>query len=1367
MQFFFKIIPFFILLLLANNNYSQEPANFKKLEKDFHGGSKIEEDNLGYLWITTNKGIYKFNGYEYLFNPYDSIFTNFKKTDQEFLIKKDHKKSMWLSSLNGELMKIDSLNNKKCFSVNLAHDKRKIQITSITPNNNQVWFGSEEGSLFRYNYNTNKIDSITSLPLNKNTAFKITNIEIINDNNFWVSTNNRKIYKYTVDINKLEALELPSNFKGSYLRIALDRKKDLWISSDKGSLYKYISAEKKYREFFLTSKSNFNKSKSIKNVNMIISLFYDANGFVWVGTDGDGLYKINVETNKLTLYKNNINNRFSLSNNSITNISQDRNGNLYFLDKIGIINVLPKSNSNIIYYNGLENNTPTSILSVFKSSNNSIWLGTDGEGLNRVLPNTQKIHYSNKEQGKRFFTARYIQSIEENPKEQLWFATYLNGLWVFKDGNFSKINTPDESGKNNEEIRFLFKDSKNRIWSTSANSFNVFSEKNKLLATFDYNAHGLKGMYSHGIAEDKNGNIFVVVNGGGLFQFNEVEVFKDSYFKHISFDKKIQENLKKINFRYLTLGTDNSLWLVLHPNGLLNYNIKKNAFKSFENVENLKDLIIVSVVPEGEDFLWLGTTTGIHKYNFKKDIIESFYQSDGLHGDSFNKRSVFKDSNGVLYFGGDHGVNAFLPEKMNKKSSEAKLYINYIEVLNKPATEIISNQLKNGYEHLKNLKLTSNQSSFSFQFSAIENLMNSNYNYAYKLEGFDNDWILSKKDRIATYTNIPSGNYIFKVKAGSGKGIWDTETKEIAIRIKPHWWKSTLAYIIYTLFFLFLIYSAFLWFKLKKKLIEETLHNNQEKEIYAVKMNFFAKMSHEIQTPLTLILGPIADMLQRAESSGNTLLKQRLQIIANNANRLSRIATELMTVRNRELGMLKVYASENDLIAHLKKISLSFSEQARFKKIDFIQDYPNKKLFVWYDLDKIEHVLYNLLSNAFKFTPPEGTVKILVEENQKKKTIKISISDSGPGIPEKDLKDIFKLFYQSDLGKSRRGTGIGLALTKELIHIHHGKIKVKSSSKEGTKFSISLSTKENVFTSEEKINLDKTNVLSESYHTDFNLLNKNLIKKKTKESDKKFTLLIVEDNVEMQIFLKDILTEMYNLFIAENGKQGIELAEKKKPDLIISDIMMPVMDGVEMCNILKKKKSTAHIPIIFLTAKNSTSIKIEGLESGAIEFLRKPFNFYELTLKIYNILESQEKLISKYKLDTISSQEKVNIPSKDVQFLESLVKELDKNIENPNFKLDELAGTLNMSYSVIYRNCIDITGKTLVEFLRSRRLKKAALLIVERGYNISEAAYMVGYKDSRYFTKCFKEEFGKTPKAFKTESQNTNLQDFLKKYKLS
>lgn len=364
----------------------------------------------------------------------------------------------------------------------------------------------------------------------------------------------------------------------------------------------------------------------------------------------------------------------------------------------------------------------------------------------------------------------------------------------------------------------------------------------------------------------------------------------------------------------------------------------------------------------------------------------------------------------MLFFGGEDGANSFDPKQMKRENSAAKLYINAIEVLNKPADLIIGDQLKSSIEEISHLELTSDQSSFSFQFSAIDNVLNSNFHYAYRLKGFDKDWITAKKERIATYTNIPYGHYTFEVKAGSKKSEWEIEPKTIDIHIKAPIWLSFYAYVVYAVVFILLILGFITWFNLKNKLAKEAWQNNQEKELYALKMNFFAKMSHEIQTPLTLILGPIGDMLERAGQTGNQLLNQRLTMIKNNAQRLSRIATELMTVRNKELGKLRILASYNNLTKHLKNIALSFSEQARFKNIDFILEFPDNDIHIWYDSEKIEHVVYNLLSNAFKFTPTEGSVVLKILHQPEEKSIEIKITDSGAGIPADELEDIFKLF---------------------------------------------------------------------------------------------------------------------------------------------------------------------------------------------------------------------------------------------------------------------------------------------------------------------------------------------------------------------
>ncbi|MDO5980225.1 two-component regulator propeller domain-containing protein [Flavivirga spongiicola] len=1366
MNYYSKIIiSFRFMLFVSMLSFGQEKSNFIKLNRGFTATSNVVEDKFGFIRISSSDGIYKYDGYDFSLTTYKTLFgTNFKR-DRDYLMTRGNHDNIWISTFNGELTKLGANGVKVSYKEKLTHNKEPLQITAIKPDNDNVWFGAVNGTLFKHRSNTTKIDSIVSLPKINGLNQTVKSIAITNPDDIWVSTFIGKIYKYSLSTKVLQRLDTHLNNVTQNVRITNDEHGKLWIATELQGLYSYDTknggAIKQY--------DNLDSSSVDSKHHMFISIFCDSSGIIWAGTDGDGLYSIDPRTDKINVFKQEETNKFSISNNTVTHISEDAKGNIWIVAKKGKINILPKSNNKISYYSGLESNAPESVLSILKSSDGSLWFGTDGKGLNRVFPNNTKVQYDLNKRGKYFFEGRYIQSLLEDAKGNIWIGTYQKGLWVFNPDSslFTKINTVNSSGNYSSDVRSLFKDSKNRIWVTSGAAINVFSDQRELLAIFDYDANGLFGNMSMSICEDENGAIWLGINPGSLFKFNEdLNAISKSYFTKHNYYVKQPGDSRNYNIHSLVPDYKGFLWISCASGMLIKYNLINNTFESFADRDHFDGIVISSVLIENPNNLWFSSINGIHHYNLKFDVFKSYYQMDGFQSNNFVRRSSFKDSDGTLYFGNENGVNSFLPTEIDKEDTTAKLYINNIEILNKPASLIVADQVKKDVEYVRDLKLDSDQSSFSFQFSAVDNILNTNYHYAYKLHGFDTEWIVPKKERIASYTNIPYGNYTFEVKAGSRKGAWNIDPIAIDLYIKPPWWYSTPAYIAYLIGSLLLIYGIVLWIRLKNKLVKETWHNNKEKELYALKMNFFAKMSHEIQTPLTLILGPIRDMLERAGTNGNQLLKQRLIMINNNANRLSRIAMELMTVRNKELGKLRLFASKNNLIDDLKRIAVSFSEQARFKNIDFIQKYPEAPINIWYDKDKIEHVIYNLLSNAFKFTPKEGKVSLKVTLNREDQFVKISVVDSGPGIPKEELENIFKLFYQTDLGKHNKGIGIGLALTKELISLHHGEINVDSSPEAGTCFSVKLSTQETIFSEDEKIYIENSNHISNTLEKDFNLLEKNLNLKTVENPEKQYTLLIVEDNIEMQIFLKDVLDNTYNLLIANNGKEGIAMAENNIPDLIISDIMMPLIDGLEMCKILQKKKVTSHIPIILLTAKNTTTTKIKGLKYGAIEYIKKPFNFYELLLKIHNILSSKEKALSKYKTDLISSPEDISTPSKDDTFMVRLVEELNEQIENPDFKLEELSKSLNMSYSVIYRKCQDITGKTLIEFVRSLKLKKAALLIIQHGYNISEAAYMVGYKDSKYFTKCFKEEFGIPPAAIKRETKKTNVEDVIKKYKI-
>ncbi|MCG2462278.1 response regulator [Flavobacteriaceae bacterium F89] len=1327
--------------------------------------SQVAQDSLGYIWISSVDGLYKYDGYDFRFTAYTDIFGTDFNNSRKILFSNDKKGNLWLATYNGELAQLTLGGDHIFFKDTFSQSGHGFRVTSIKPNQEQVWFGSNTGTLYRYNYLTSSIDSIMTMPRLESHPQQITDIAFTGSKHIWLSTQNGLIYDYSLEENKLTELEVPLNnpIKG-IVEIVSDERGHLWISTEFNGLFSYNLKDGSYKQYDQSLTSGKNSKHA-----QFICLFYDNTGKIWAGTDGYGLYRIDLETDSTIIYRQKGDNKFSISNNTIMFVGKDAHENLWAVTKNGHINILPADSNKIKYYSGSENGSPTPVLSILKTSEGSLWIGTDGNGINRIFPDKKSIQYNDSKTGANFFEGRFVQKLVEDSKGNIWIGTYQNGLFLFAPGkeSFKRLPIRNASGQSSSDVRYLYRDSKNRIWATSSIGIHIFSENQEELATFEYGSHGLAAGVCQSLTETSDGEIWVGQDSGGLFRFLEDSTdFQKSTFKPYKYYEHQDEDLNNYDISSLLEDKKGNLWVLCMGGFLIRFSTQTHTFESYLYKDLIKDINISSILVDDSNNLWLSSDNGLHEYNSSTGSLKSYYRIDGLQGDYFKRRSAFKSRNGTFYFGGENGVSAFVPKTMKKTESTAKLYINDIEVLNKPASTIIPDQLTSGAENVKSLKLQSGQSSFSFRFSAIENVLNANYNYAYRLLGFSNEWVMTKTDRRASYTNIPHGDYTFEVKAGTKKGEWDIGVKQIHIIIKPYWWQSNLAFAIYTLFLSLLVLGIILWIRLRNRLHREEWQYGQEKELYALKMNFFAKMSHEIHTPLTLILAPIDDMLKRAVSHKNHLLKQRLNLIKNNAERLRRISNELMTVRNRELGKLRIYASRHDIVGDLKKIASSFVEQARFKEINFIQEYTSNEIHLWYDREKMEHVFYNLLSNAFKFTARNGEIVLKVNEFNDLGLVAITISDTGLGISQDELDSVFELFYQSETGKQAKGLGIGLALSKEMIDLHHGNIIVSSKLGIGTKFTVELSMRDDVFTDDEKMDVTEFGLLPSTPGGNFFHHENDLVEKNTISIEREHVVLVVEDNVDMQIFLKDLLHGKFEVLIAENGKEGIASAKKNNPAVIISDVMMPIMDGVEMSRTLQKSKQTSHIPIILLTAKKATNSKLVGLQSGAIAYIQKPFDPQELLLQVHNIISRSEKIIFKTKTELFSVPKSNIVKSKDHIFMENLVNELNGRVEDSQFKLEDLANTLNMSYSVIYRKCQELTGKTLVEFFRSLKVKRAALFILENGYSISEAAFMVGYKDSRYFTKCFKEEFGKPPTALKREIKEIGLENLIKKYKI-
>ncbi len=1341
-----------IIYSICLSIYGQSDINFKSLVPTVNNESifvtKTVQDSLGVIWMSSTNGIIKYNGYSYTFVKKDKIFESISQNENINTIYTDSKKNIWIRTNFGQLCKYNLL--KGDFE-NISHLVGE-SVAAFRSKSENIFIATKNGNIYTYSDNT--IDSITSIPDINTINNKVEQLEINSaKKEIYVSTSKGKLFVYSLQTKKLRELIGPYTDYPGALILQLDNNDKLWIGTEVYGLLVYDLNKNKFIQntFFKGDTHNIHNE-------LFISVFLDSNQNLWGGTDGDGLYVVNTLTGTIDVHKKDNSNKYSIGSNTIMHINEDNHKNIWVVNNYGSVNVIPKPNKDINYHKGSSNNIPTRILSVFKNEDGSLWLGTDGSGLTVVDADSKTTQYFY--DGVNNF---YVQSITQDEEGNMWFGTYKSGLFFYnqKLKTFEKIPVVNNLNQLATDVRTVYKDFKGRIWVGSNVGLNIYSKSKRVIASFSNNQNGLNGLIVESIIEDLNNTIWIGQYGGGLFKFIE----NNDNINYSSFSN-ISDGFNELVPRAysLSIGKPNELWLINGGNKLLSFDTKNNTFNDYNDIIAIKEKTFNAVVAEDGSSIWASSSNGILHFDVKKRLTNVYYETDGLQSNFFMSRSVFKDKHGVLYFGSTMGVNYFDPKKLSKQKCNAQLFINEIEILNRPAKDLLFDQITSDITNLEKIRLKDNQSSFSVKFSAIDNILSTNYNYSYKLDGFDKNWKTTYTEGIASYTNIPPGDYLLKIKAYETNETPKIYTKNLAIVIEPPFWNTAYAYFVYIFLFGLLFYGCYKWYYLRKKLLINRISRRKEKELHRAKMKFFTKMSHEIQTPITLILGPINDMLKRAEVNGNMLLKERLSIISDNAKRLSRIARELTLVRNREHNKLRLFVTQNNLYQDIQTISLSFKEFARSKKIDFSVNCPKNLLDIWYDKEKLEHILYNLLSNAFKYTPIEGNVQLLIVPIKNKSFIKISVSDSGAGIDKSELDQIFELFYRSDTNKMAKGSGIGLALTKELVQLHKGKIKVNSTHGEGTVFTIKIPVKEEFYSDDERITTVSKLGQQKLSSPDNLLVNQAVDVNGNNSSDlSKKTILIVEDNFDLQDFLKQLLDKYYNILLAENGEEGFYHAKNNLPDLILSDIMMPVMDGIEMCRELQKENLTKHIPVVLLTAKNSTKAKIEGLKTGAIEYINKPFDTNELLLKINNILSSKELLLSKYRKEFIN-QPKIKVEkSQDETFLENLVSIVNERLSDSNFKVDELAEKLNMSHSSLYRKCLSLTGLNLADLIKQHRLKKAAILIVKYGYTISETAYKVGFNDPKYFSKSFKNKYGVTPKQFKKSASNAeSIEDYLK-----
>lgn len=1412
-----KIIKFILIMLIIQNQWiNGATILFDKITtQDGLSNDMVLcmlQDKMGFLWFGTRNGLNKYDGHD--FTVYKNIPSDSSSLldNSVFAIYEDEQHRLWIATDKGVNLFNRKTENFKRFKVKFPSYNDSPNSLSggiVSDQHGNIWYGNQINGLFRLNISTGLFKKY-KLDYNK-----VSSIHKDNSNNLWVGTFDGRVNKYQPVKDKFKTYLTTENdhvdIRENFVWIITENYSgELMVATSIG-VFKY---DNKSDAFFSYNKSNL--SGSFRN-NEIRFFFEEVPGIQWIGTYGKGLIRFDKTKNQYRNFQVQPNNPNGINNNDVNVIYKDRSGVLWIGTQQGINKVDPAKNL-FTHYQHDPNKSNSLILNFVtafcEDENGRIWIGTYGGGIDLFNRNTGTFeHYQHKKGQPSSLASNAVRAIEKDAFGRLWIGT-MEGLDVYEHetNSFHHISHGDSnkfsiSGK---DIMAVISND-NNIWvGTYGDGLNkiVLDDHGdiKHIEHFKASLNGISHNYIRDIYIDINGIVWIGTLGGGLNKYDPVTGSFTRYTHDPEDPKSIGHNL----INSIQEDKDGNLWIGTWG-GLMFFDRSLQEFSRYTIEDGLADDMISEIQIDKKGNVWVSTFNGltrIHTSSNEEKKIINYSVDNGLQGNKFNVNASLKTSSDELLFGGTTGFNIFHPSQIpvNKyippvHVTELYIFNERIEIGKKYDNRVI---LEKSVSSSKSITLKHKYKVVSFNFAALSYSMIEQNQFAHRLEGVDKSWSYHMGPSAeATYSNLQPGEYILNVRASNNNGIWNEQGTQLIIEVLPPPWKTWWAYSIYAFFIAFILYLARNYSiskaTLQNKIKFEQLEREKSEEINQLKFKFFTNISHEFRTPLTLILGPLEKLLQSNQADQES--KRQLFLMHRNSKRLLHLINQLMDFRKMETGNLKLRAKESDIIRFIHEIKNAFNDFADSHNISFFFNTNVKSLALYYDEDKIEKILYNLLSNAFKFTPNDGKIEVVIyaskyaeqpnnsENHFGKKVVKqiqdavnisskvnenysgilIYVRDTGIGISKDRLNKIFDRFYQiHDLSKLKdslrfSGTGIGLALTKELVELHQGEISVRSREGEGTEFKIWLPAgKEHL--KEEEIVSDDTQLAYDQYSSLKYLPElTSIIDQEEEEMEYEILLenkhsqsvLIIDDNEEIVSFIKDCLKDNYIIYTASNGTEGLTMANKIVPDIVISDVMMPNMDGTELVKHLKTDMITSHIPVILLTAYHSIENNIKGFDVGADDYIPKPFNENLLKSRIENLILLRKTLLEKYSENTFLEPKKLNISSLDERFLKKAMEIVEKQMSDIEFGVDRLSKELALSRAQLFRKMKSLTGKTPTEFIRNFRLKRAADLL-KLGYNVSEVTYEVGISSRSYFNKCFQEEFGNSPTEYIAKNK-TNL----------
>lgn len=1379
---------FFIFLIASVVSFEQLPQSIHFNHLTTENGlssnyvSDIYQDKTGFLWFATDDGLNRFDGYDfkvYRNNPSDE---NSISDNNVSVFSEDSNGNMWIGTNNGFVNRYDPVSDK------FTKWEIKSNITKENPinvihfdKNNNVWIGTYRSGLYRLNPNIGKIDQWV---MNANDPASLSNnyiSSIVEDEfgNYWIGTfyglnklnlqkSETKFERYFFD--KGNENSLSDNLIWAITQSAFD-KNIFYIGTANGI------TELNAAQIFFNKIEVYNPVKLQFGSSAGVVLEENINGeqILWASTYA-GLIRLNLTQNKLARYLPEKSNPGSIASYQVIKIFKDRSGVFWVATNKGLSFFSQKNNKINNSFLAHQFDFSSSWLNtlnataILKTKSNDLFVGTDNglfcsslAGKNEDLKKHPKISKEN------------IWSLAEDETENVWIGTYGSGLMMLNTKNNSVItkealkNYVRSSSRN--YIKSLLADDKNNLWiGMWGGGLAKLNLTNNKLEHFLHQSGNINSI-SHDdvwiIFQDSKGRIWIGTNGGGLNLYDDLS---DDKFYCVIADRKNKNGLNSNNIysicesRYNENKNETVLWIGtndgLNRAVIENSSFKKNdplfrEVKHYTTENGLSNNSIKSIVEDDNGNLWLGTSSGISFYDLSENVFKNFTHADGVIGNDFNYSAAVKYNDKMIFLGSTSGLNYFNPADIKQSSFVPPLVITDFQIFNKSVEIDDASPLKCSLFNTDEIILSYKQNVFSFQFAALDYNNPNSISYAYMMEGFDKEWIESGTRRFITYTNLNPGTYTFKVKSTNSDGIWNDNIKDLKVIIMPPWWQTSWAIGLYAIVFIlgmwgivkFQIYRH----RLQQELKIQEFEAHHLREIEKMKSKFFANLSHEFRTPLTLIKGPLEQLISGRIKDN---LSDYYKMLLRNTEKLQNLIDQLLELSQLEAETIPLNKQAHDLVNLLKSLTYNFKPLAEERLITLSFNSSVENLTLMIDSDKLEKIINNLLSNAFKFTPSGGKISVdfLQDESSDNNHALVKVSDTGAGIPKEYQSKLFDRFFkvEDDLRRNQTGSGIGLALVKELADLHKWEISVESTEGVQTIFTLKIPIEkeiEDVQKQKPDLHLD-SDILIENVNTISNDVDQETEAEESIRQEEKAVILFVEDSPDVRSYLQDLLKADYNVLLAESAEDAIEIILKNSPDLIISDLMMPGMDGIEFCNKIKTDWQTSHIPFILLTAKVTDESKIQGLETGADDYLTKPFNYDELFVRIKNLIEQRKRLREKFSKEINIQPASITTNKLDSEFLQKVIVIAEKSISNENFDTEFLAKEMFVSRRQLHRKLQAITGQGPGEFIRSFRLKRAAQLLLENKLGVTQVALEVGFESPAQFTRAFKKYFDVLPSDF-------------------